>query len=121
MNSHSEIDSSFKTAMLNAGINPPDNLIGDGQLHRFYVGGDRKGTLNGAYTLHLDNWPSGFVMSFKTGVTFTWTASGKKQPMAAAMKRQIEYARQVRQQEQDKAHQAAAEKARFIWQQAANN
>ncbi|MBK8816502.1 MAG: toprim domain-containing protein, partial [Methylococcaceae bacterium] len=109
---------SFKTVMLEHGITPPPNLIGDSALHRFYVEGDRKGTLNGAYTLHLDSRPSGWAMHYKTGVSFTWTQSGKKQPMTAIMKKQIEYARQVRQQEQEKAHQAAALKAQWIWEQA---
>ncbi len=70
-------------AMLGAGINPPDTLIGDPALHRFYVEGDRKGTLNGAYILHLDARPSGWFQQFRTGVSGTWTQSGKKQPMTA--------------------------------------
>ncbi|WP_411727169.1 toprim domain-containing protein [Methyloglobulus sp.] len=108
----------FKAAMLDNGITPPDTLIGDSFLHRFFVEGDRKGTLNGAYILHLDNRPSGWTMHDKTGVSFTWTASGKKQPMNAAMRKQIEYAKEVRQLEQQKAHQMAAQKANWIWQQA---
>ena len=109
------IENGFKTAMLNHGINPPDTLIGDSALHRFHVEGDRKGTLNGAYILHCDNKPSGWAMHYKTGVSFTWTLSGKREPMTAAMKKQIEYAREVRQLEHAKAHQQAAEKARHIW------
>ena len=112
------IENGFNTAMLDHGINPPDNLIGDSVLHRFYVEGDRKGTLNGAYILHCDNKPSGWAMSFKTGVSFTWTLSGKREPMTAAMKRQIDDARQIRQLEQATAHQLAAEKARHIWDKA---
>ena len=108
----------FHTAMLNHDIIPPDNLIGDSALHRFYIEGDRKGTLNGAYILHCDGKPSGWAMSYKTGVSFTWTLSGKREPMTAAMKRQIDQARLQRQLEQAKVHQAAAEKARWIGQQA---
>jgi putative DNA primase/helicase len=113
-----EIVQTFTDAMLNHGINPPDTLIGDSALHRFHVEGDRKGTLNGAYILHCDNKPSGWAMHYKTGVSFTWTLSGKREPMTAAMKKQIEYAREVRQLEHAKAHQEAAEKARWIGLQA---
>ena len=118
MNSLIEIENSFKAAMLNNGITPPDTLIGNSALHRFYVAGDKKGTLNGAYILHLDARPSGWALNFKTGVSFTWTASGKREPMTAAMKRQIDEARQQRQLEQDKAHQEAADKARWTWDKA---
>jgi putative DNA primase/helicase len=99
MNSLTDTVNSFKAAMLDHGIDPPDTLIGDSVLHRFHVVGDRKGTLNGAYVLHCDNKPSGWAMHYKAGVSFTWTLSGKREPMTAAMKRQIEYAREVRQQE----------------------
>ena len=108
----------LKTAMLEHGITPPPNLNGDSCLHRFYVDGDRKGSLNGAYTLHLDARPSGWAMSFRTGISFTWTLSGEKQPLTDEIRKQITYARQVRQQEQVKAHQLAAEKARYLWQKA---
>ncbi|NOS75546.1 MAG: toprim domain-containing protein [Methyloglobulus sp.] len=118
MSSHNDAVNGFRAAMLDHGITPPDTLIGDGLLHRFHVEADRKGTLNGAYILYLDNKPSGWAMSYKTGVSFTWTLSGKKEPLTAAMLRQIAEARQVRQLEQAKVHQLAADKARWIWQQA---
>lgn len=105
----------FQAAMLDHGINPPDNLIGDSALHRFHVEGDKKGTLNGAYVLHLDGKPSGWAMHYKTGVGFTWTLSGEREPMNAAMRQQIEAARHQRQAEQAKSHRVAAEKAYAIW------
>ena len=115
--SHNDTITSFKVAMLDHDINPPNNLIGDSVLHRFHVGGDKHGTLNGAYILHCDNKPSGWAMHYKTGVSFTWTQSGKREPMTATMKKQIYYARQVREAEQAKAHEEAAKKARWIWGQ----
>ncbi|MEQ1560687.1 MAG: toprim domain-containing protein [Methyloglobulus sp.] len=118
MSSISDAVNGFQAAMLNHGITPPDPIIGDSALHRFFVEGDRKGSLNGAYILHCDNKPSGWAMSYKAGVSFTWTLSGKNEPLTAAMRKQIDYAKEVRQQEQAKAHQAAALKARWIWAQA---
>ena len=118
MTSLTDAVNGFKGAMLDHGIMPPDPVIGDSVLHRFYVEGNRKGTLNAAYILHLDNRPSGWAMSFKTGVSFTWALSGKREPLTPAMCKQIEYAREVREAEQDKAHQQAADKARWIWEKA---
>ncbi|MEQ1560402.1 MAG: toprim domain-containing protein [Methyloglobulus sp.] len=117
MSSISDAVNGFQAAMLNHGITPPDPIIGDSALHRFFVEGDRKGSLNGAYILHCDNKPSGWAMSYKAGVSFTWTLSGKNEPLTAAMRKQIDYAKEVRQQEQAKAHQAAALKAHWIWEQ----
>jgi putative DNA primase/helicase len=117
MSNQNDAVNSFKAVMLKHGIMPPPNLIGDSALHRFYVEGDRKGTLNGAYILHCDSKPSGWAMHYKTGVCFTWSQSGKREPLTPAMRKQIEYAREVRQLEQAKAHQEAADKANWIWGQ----
>lgn len=108
----------FTDALVSDGIVPTCPIIGDGLLHRCHVEGDRTGTLNLAYVLHLDGKPAGWWMYFKTGVTGTWTASGKREPMTTAMKRQIDEARQQRQAEQLKTQQETAEKARWIGQQA---
>ncbi|MEQ1545750.1 MAG: hypothetical protein ABL924_11985 [Methyloglobulus sp.] len=66
----------------------------------------------------MDGKPAGWWMYFKTGVTGTWTASGKREPMTAAIKRQIADARAEREQEKQKAHQEAALKANWVWGQA---
>jgi putative DNA primase/helicase len=106
----------FTDAMRDAGIIPTAAIIADGTLHRGNVEGDRTGTLNLAYILHIDSKPAGWWQHFRTGITGTWSASGKREPMTDALKKQIDYAREVRQLEQSKAHQVAAEKARHIWQ-----
>ena len=49
----------FRDAMLDAGITPPDYLEPDGEIHRFHVEGDKRGTKNGWYLLHLDEVPAG--------------------------------------------------------------
>lgn len=38
-----------------------DPIIADGQLHRFRIQGHKSGTLNGAYALHLDGNPAGYL------------------------------------------------------------
>ncbi|MEQ1738398.1 MAG: toprim domain-containing protein [Methyloglobulus sp.] len=107
----------FTDALIDKGIVPARAIIADGLLHRAPVEGDKAGTLNLAYVLHLDGTPTGWFHHFKTGVTGSWSASGKREPMTAAMRKQLEYAREVRQQEQAKAHQDAAQKAYWIWGQ----
>ena len=54
---YSAIDS-FRDAMASSGINPPDHIEADGQLHRFSTNG-KSGDTSGYYCLHLDNSPAG--------------------------------------------------------------
>jgi uncharacterized protein YifE (UPF0438 family) len=44
--------------------------------------------------------------------------SGKREPMTDEMKRQIAYAKGVREKEKTEAHAKTADKARWIWEQA---
>ncbi len=113
-----DIVNKFIDHMRTHGINPSSPIIPDGTLHRAYVEGDHTGTLNLAYVLHSDGIPAGWFQHFRTGITGTWTLNGKRDPMSDAMKKQIKYARQVRQQEQAKAHAKTANKTRWIWEQA---
>ena len=94
---------------------PITPIITDGRLHRYYATGDKLGTLNLAIVFHPDKPISGWWLYFPTGATGTWSASGKRVPLTADKKKQIESARAERQAENDKAHQLAAEKARYIW------
>ena len=62
----------FRKAMLaNIGY-APDNIIGDGSLHRCK---DNNGKLNGAYVIHLDKWAAGYFECFKQGIKQTWKMS----------------------------------------------
>lgn len=92
-----DVINTFKSTLLEHGIAPTAPIIADGNLHRANVEDDKPGTKNLAYVLHLDGKPAGWWQYFKTGITGTWTASGKREPNTAIMKKQIEYARQVRQ------------------------
>jgi putative DNA primase/helicase len=113
-----EIETAFKAAMLDVGVKTDEAIIADGKLHRVYGIGDKRGSKNIAYVLHIDGKPAGWWQYFKTGVTGTWSASGKREPMTAAMNKQIEYAKEVRAMELAELNQQAAEKARYIWEQA---
>ncbi len=109
---------SFKAVMADASIVTDELIIADGKLHRCHVEGDKHGTKNGAYILHMDDKPSGWFQHFKTGATGKWTLSGKREPMSFAMRVQIEAELKQRQEEQQQRHAEAANKAAFIWNRA---
>ena len=67
----------FRAAMHEAGTPPPDVIEADGLLHRFHVEGDKRGTLNGWYCLHLDGRAAGIFGNWKTGMRCTWAANGR--------------------------------------------
>lgn len=116
MTSLNEIENVFFNHCADAGVMFGGRpLIADGVLHRDHVEGDKFGTKNGAYILHADGKPSGWFYHFVSGTYGNWTLSGKREPMTAAMKQQIEADRQQRKIEQQQRHDEAAVKARHIW------
>ena len=112
----SDIENAFFSHAADAGVifsNRP--LIADGQLHRVHVEGDKRGTRNGAYILHSDGNPSGWLQHFCSGAYSKWTLSGKREPMTQAMRQQIDSDKQLRKEYQQLQHKDAANKAKFIW------
>jgi putative DNA primase/helicase len=106
----------FKTAMQAAGITPPDHIIGDGQLHRFHIEGDKRGTKNGAYFLYLDGKPNGWFSNWR-GDTGKWSASGKKHSFTSEMRQQIQQDRKQREEEKELRYEQAAKEAERIYHQ----
>ena len=105
----------FKTAILESGIAPPDNIIGDGVLHRFKI----DGKLNGWYNLHLDGKAAGSFGDWKQGIKVRWKMAGNFKPFTEAERRAFAIERQrqeaERQAEEDAIRNSAANKAKFIW------
>ena len=105
----------FKTAMLEAGITPPDNIIGDGALHRFKI----DGKLNGWYSLHLDGKAAGSFGDWKQGIKERWKLNGNFKPFTDAERKAFAIERQrqedERQADEVAIHNAAANKAKYIW------
>ena len=93
----------------------PDNIIGDGKLHRVK---DTHGKLNGAYILHLDNRPAGYIEDFKQGIKQNWKMTGFI-PLSDLQRIEfsIEAHRQAKQRQQAEVakHREAATKALYIW------
>ncbi|KRW65809.1 topoisomerase [Pseudomonas sp. TTU2014-105ASC] len=93
--------------------------IPDGQIHRFHVPGDKAGTHNGWYVLHLDGIVSGAFGSWKAGGSHTWSSRKPTDPMEAELIRQrIEQVRRQREAVQRQRHQAAAEYTNRLWRDA---
>lgn len=67
----------FRTAMLDAGLACRGEIIPDGKLHRLHIEGDKRGTRNGWYVLHLDGVPAGAFGSWKLGLSQDWCARDK--------------------------------------------
>ena len=111
-----EISDQFCRAMQSAGIRYSGEIIADGRLHRFHIEGQKQGSLNGAYTLHLDGCPAGWFMDYKTGLSKTWgSRSGFK--VSYALIKKIEAAKQRREAETLQKQATAAHKAVSIWSQ----
>lgn len=120
MHMHDTIQN-FRTAMLDAGLTPPDVIEADGQLHRFHVEGDKRGSRNGWYALHLDGRAAGVFGSWKTGLRSTWAADGKRMSDTEreSFAKLIEAAKLKAQAERRAEHEARATEARAEWDAAA--
>ena len=66
----------FIRALDAAGLSTTQEIIPDGQLHRYHVKGDKKGSTNGWYVLHADSIWSGVFGSWKYGMTYKWCSKG---------------------------------------------
>ena len=67
----------FRDAMRAAGIPLDAPLIADGEIQRFYVEGDRRGSKNGWYVLDEVGVPHGAFGNWRTHAKHTWRADGR--------------------------------------------
>lgn len=117
----------FIHAMLDAGLEmEKPYLETDGRLHRFRVVGDKAGSSNGWYVLHLDAKPFGAFGSWKTGHSQTWTAEDPQTLSAAdraALHRRMAEVKAARDTELRNVQTEAAARSVRLWQRAkpANN
>lgn len=72
--SDSDIEQQVLSFMAELGVNPAsyESLKLDGQIHRYDIEGDKRGSNNGAYIIHTDGIPAGFIQDWKRGVKATW-------------------------------------------------
>jgi putative DNA primase/helicase len=114
----------LRTAMLNAGLVPPDQIIFDGQLRRFRSGtrGEPgKGDKPGWYVAYADNVPAGRFGCWRAGIEVAWRADiGRElttiEEMAHA--RRMQEAQALRRKEQERKADTASEVITQIWAKA---
>lgn len=107
-----DIVGEFTAAMRDAGIESDDPIIPDSVLHRIHIKGQKSGTRNGAYVLHIDGIPAGWFMDYQSGIKTTWRAAGESFNSTSF----DSTTRQRRQHEMQKAAQAAATLAQRTWE-----
>jgi len=111
----------FRSAMRSHGIATDERIVGDGVLHRVRAEGDKRGTRNGWYVLHLDGIPAGAFGHWKAGSCSTWRADiGRKLDLAeiTAHRARMTAARAQRDARQAQNRIACRERAAKLWKAA---
>lgn len=102
----------FLDFMRAVGIAPiNDSPVADGRIHRYRIEGDKPGSKNGWYALHLDPIPHGAVGSWKTGETHPWRDSDARK-INWSERLELQHRMRQVQYERGTAQQAVYEEAR---------
>ena len=115
----------LRTAMIEAGLEPPDQIHMDGKIHRFKSGtkgnGNKGGDKPGWYLVFGDGVPAGRFGCWRMGFESPWRADvGRKltpsEEMAHA--RRIAEAKALRDAELERQHKVASDTVETIWESA---
>ena len=110
----------FYEAMVDAGLAmyKPTSILADGKVHRYRVAGDKAGSLNGWYVLHLEAKAFGAFGSWKLDKPFRWS-SLKPETMTPAERQafaaRMQEVRAAHAEETAKVHAEAAKRALRLW------
>lgn len=121
-----QIIDEFRKAMAEHKLRTPDDIVPcAGEVKRFHVEGDDKGTRNGWYVLFADGTPAGEFGSWRTGLQVTWCMQREDgaQPTPAerqAAQERIEQARAQREANERARQGEAARIANLEWNDAAH-
>jgi len=110
----------FKNAMQAAGITPPENIIADGNIHRFHIKGDKYGTTNGWYIL-FNNPLAGVFGCWKRDIKENWSSkniSSYTVEEKSLHQANMDAAKKQREAEQAIIHADCRKRSANIWQQA---
>ena len=110
----------FQQAIVQSGLTPPSEIIGDGKLKRFSTNGSQSNR-NGWYVLHLDGIPSGVFGDWSSDLKNYWKADIGRDYSDEDIKRhreRMDIAKASFEQERIKAQKIAQEKANAIWDKA---
>jgi len=114
-----QIINQFQAELLANGITPPNEIIADGKLHRFHIEGDKSGSKNGWYVLHLGCVACGIYGSWKKGGYLKWIYKKQGYKGASERKQQIEcikVACKARKEMQIKEQLQTALHAEHLWE-----
>ncbi len=92
----------FAAALSDMGLMLKGAPVADGRIHRVSVDGDRTGEKSGAYALHLDGRPGGYIQNFKTGEKRNWKSSQPVAALSEAERRQLLEESAARRAERDR-------------------
>lgn len=113
----------LRTAMIEAGLEPPDHIAMDGKIHRFKSG--TKGTpghdKSGWYLIFGDGVPAGRFGCWRMGFESPWCADvGRKltQTEEMANARRMAEAKALRDAELERKHEVASSTVEKIWSEA---
>jgi putative DNA primase/helicase len=111
----------LRDAMLDAGLEPPDIIDLDGKIHRFRsgtTGTGGHGDKPGWYIAFGDGIPAGRFGCWRAGIEQTWRAeTGRDITQAELMAhaRRMAEAKSIRDAEQARKHEVAADTVEIIW------
>lgn len=113
-----QITQNFQAAMFAHGITPPQQIISDGQLHRFYVQGDKHGSKNGWYVLFTNTISYGVYGNWKEDGAHKWY-SQKYESIGfqerQIIQQQITASKLQRAIIREREHEETAQKAQYIY------
>ncbi|RLB40403.1 MAG: hypothetical protein DRH12_10075 [Deltaproteobacteria bacterium] len=111
--------SEIRKVMERAGLRLPDNIVLDGQIHRFPTNG-RPGDKAGFYCFwdHGDGFVTGFFGDWRRGIHRAWHSKQKHELNAVQrerMEREIKEAKKAAEAERRRVAYQAKSKARLLW------
>ena len=68
------VEDQFAQAMRSAGVDPPPEIVADGEVHRWRLPGEKAGRKSGAYRLFADGRPAGWFQNWRDGKPIVWRA-----------------------------------------------
>lgn len=107
----------FRGAIASCGLDAPDEIHGDGKLHRFRATANHRDRA-GWYVLHLDGVPAGVFGDWRLGVQHTWCGKADNEMTDAelqAHRARIKQAKREREQEAERRRIAASDRAWSMW------
>lgn len=108
--------SGFVAAIADAGLPVPEEIIPDGQLHRFSTNGKR-GDTAGFYALHLDDVPAGHFGCWRNHIRQTWNARKGGKLNRVELDR-LRRSMEAEERQRREYHARRAEVAKGIWETA---